>query len=118
MTPVEDKPLHFTYNGQTLAPFFVSDPQAGQTQPYHMYVRRQEPTIVFGSVDSAIANTKRDDGVTFLDAVWAGAPFTDHGRFMASVERVAAEWRTAGRLTAADESAVVQAARRAERDLA
>ena len=30
MTPVADKPLHFTYNGQTLAPFFVSDPQAGR----------------------------------------------------------------------------------------
>jgi hypothetical protein len=83
-----------------------------------MYVRRQEPTIVFGSVDSAIANTKRADGVTFLDAVWAGAPFADHGRFMAAVERVATEWRTAERLTAADQSAIVQAARRAERDLA
>jgi DUF1680 family protein len=117
LTPVEDKPLHFTYNGQTLAPFFVSDPQAGQTQPYHMYVRRQEPTIVFGSVDSAVANTKRDDGVTFLDAVWAGAPFADHGRFVAAVERTAAEWRTAGRLTQADETTIVQAARRAERDL-
>jgi uncharacterized protein len=118
MTPVADKPLHFTYNGQTLAPFFVSDPQAGETQPYHMYVRRQEPTIVFGSVDSGITNTKRDDGMTFLDAAWAGAPFADHGRFMASVARAAAEWRTAGRLTAAEESAVSQAARRAERDLA
>src|SRR5262245_42941105 len=42
MTPVADKPLHFTFNGQTLAPFFVSDPQQGQTQPYHMYVRRHE----------------------------------------------------------------------------
>jgi DUF1680 family protein len=118
MTPVADKPLHFTYDGQTLAPFFVSDPQAGETQPYHMYVRRQEPTIVFGSVDSGITNTKRDDGMTFLDAAWAGAPFADHGRFMASVARAAAEWRTAGRLTAAEESAVSQAARRAERDLA
>ena len=118
MTPVADKPLHFTYNGQTLAPFFVSDPQAGQTQPYHMYLRRQEPAIVFGSVDSGVANAKRDDGVTFLDAVWAGAPFADHGRFMTSVERVAAEWSTAGRLTAAQQSDILQAARRAEKDLA
>ena len=44
---------------------------------------------MFGSVDSGVANTKRDDGVTFLDAVWAGAPFADHGRFMAAVERAA-----------------------------
>jgi hypothetical protein len=117
MTPVADKPLHFTYNGQTLAPFFVSDPQAGQTQPYHMYVRRHEPVIVFGSVDSGVANVKRDDGVTFLDAVWAGAPFADHGRFMASVERVTAEWTTAGRLTASQQSDILKAARSAERDL-
>jgi len=118
MTPVADKPLHFVYNGQTLAPFFVSDPQAGQTQPYHMYVRRQEPTIVFGSVDSSVANAKRDDGVTFLDAVWAGAPFADHGRFVAAVDRVATEWSTAGRLTAAQQNDILQAARRAERELA
>jgi len=81
-------------------------------------VRRQEPTIVFGSVDSGVTNAKRDDGVTFLDAVWAGAPFADHGRFVASVERVATEWSTAGRLTAAQKNDILQAARRAERELA
>jgi len=56
--------------------------------------------------------------VTFLDAVWAGAPFADHGRFVAAVERVATEWSTAGRLTAAQQNDILQAARRAERDLA
>ncbi|HEV8215306.1 MAG TPA: hypothetical protein VGP95_05715, partial [Gemmatimonadaceae bacterium] len=117
MTPVTDKPLHFTLNGQTLAPFFVSDPQAGQTQPYHTYLRRQEPTIVFGSTDTGVANGKRDDGVTFLDAVWTGAPFADHGRFVAAVERVATEWAGAGKLTATEQRTVVDAARRAEKDL-
>jgi DUF1680 family protein len=117
MTPVADKPLHFGFNGQTLAPFFIADPQAGQSQPYHMYVRRHEPAIVFGSVDSGVANTKRDDGVTFLDAVWAGAPFADHGKFVAAVERVAGEWRTAGRFTAAELTAVMQGARKAEKEL-
>jgi DUF1680 family protein len=119
MAPVPDKPLHFTFTGQTLAPFFVSDPQGGrETQPYHMYVRRHEPAIVFGTVDSGVANPKRDDGVTFLDAVWGGAPFADHERFVAAVDSVATEWRTAGKLTSADQSAIVQAARHAERDLA
>jgi hypothetical protein len=116
MTPVADKPLHFRFNGQTLAPFFVSDPQAGETQPYHMYVRRHEPAIVFGNVDSGVANARHEDGVTFLDAVWGGAPFADHGRFVAAVERVAAEW--ASRITAAEKTAIVQAARSAERELA
>jgi DUF1680 family protein len=114
MTPVAGKPLHFSFNGQALAPFFVADPNPGPTSQYHVYVRRQEPSVVFGSVDSGVANTKRDDGVTFLDAVWASAPFADHGQFVAAVERVAAEWRNAGGLSATDASAIVQAARRAQ----
>src|SRR6185436_14277405 len=99
MTPVAGKPLHFSASGLTWAPFFVADPQPSESQPYHMYVRRHEPAIVFGSVDSGVANTPRGDGMTFLDAVWAGAPFANHGRFVAAVERTAAEWRGAGRVT-------------------
>jgi hypothetical protein len=118
MTPVSGKPLHFTANGQTWAPLFVADPQPGQPQPYHMYVRRHEPAIVFGGVDSAVPNTKRDDGMTFLDVVWAGGPFANQRRFIAAVERTAAEWRAAGRVTETQQTAIVQAARRAERDLA
>jgi hypothetical protein len=118
MTPTAGKPLHFTVDGQTLAPFFVADPQGGESQPYHMYVRRREPVIVFGRIETGVANAARDDGVTFLDAVWAGAPFANHGRFVAAVERTAAEWRAAGRLTEADQRTVAQAARRAERALA
>ncbi|MEO5817092.1 MAG: beta-L-arabinofuranosidase domain-containing protein [Gemmatimonadaceae bacterium] len=118
MTPVAGKPLHFTANGRTMAPLFVADPQEGASQPYHMYLRRHEPTVVFGSVDSGVINTKRDDGVTFLDAVWVGAPFANHGRFMAAVERTATAWRSAGRLAPADQSTITQAARRAERELA
>jgi hypothetical protein len=117
MTPVADKPLHFTSNGQTWAPFFVADPQPGESRPYHLYVRRHEPAIVFGSVDSGVGNTKRDDGMTFLDVVWAGAPFANHGRFIAAVERTAAEWRAAGRVTEPEQRAIVQAARRVEREL-
>jgi hypothetical protein len=116
MTPVPGKPLHFSLSGHTLAPAFVADPQAGQTQPYHMYVRRTEPTIVFGGVDAGVANSKRDDGATFLDAVWAGAPFADHGGLVSAVERTATEWRIAGRITQAESSTIVQAARRAARD--
>jgi len=118
MVPTAGKPLHFTADGRTLAPFFVADPQEGDSRPYHMYVRRHEPAIVFGSVDSGVVNTKRDDGMTFLDVVWAGAPFTNHGRFVAAVERMAAEWRAAGRATETEQRTIVQAARRAERELA
>jgi DUF1680 family protein len=116
--PIAGKPLHYSIDGHTLAPFFVADPQSGDSQPYHMYVRRHEPTIAFGSIETSVANTERDDGVTFLDAVWAGAPFANHARFVATVERTAAEWRAAGRMTAAEQRTVTQAAQRAERDLA
>jgi DUF1680 family protein len=118
MTPAPGKPLHYTVNGLPLAPFFVADPQPGATQPYHMYVRRSEPSIVFGSVDSGIANATREDGTTFLDAVWAGAPFANHREFVSAVERAATEWRAAGRLPASAQGAIVQAARQAEKDLA
>ena len=118
MTPVADKPLHFTAGGNALAPLFVADPQAGASQPYHMYFRRQEPTIVFGGVDSGVMNTTRADGVAFLDAAWADAPFATHARFVAAVQRSAMEFRSAGRITDAEQAAIVRAAARAERDLA
>jgi uncharacterized protein len=117
MVPVVGKPLHFTLSGQTFAPLFVADPQAGATQPFHMYVRRHEPAIVFGGVGTGVANTKREDGMTFLDVVWAGAPFADHRHLVAAVERTAAEWLAAGRLTSTERGAVVQSVRRAQREL-
>ena len=82
-----------------------------------MYVRRSEPSIVFGGVDSGIANIRHDNGTTFLDAIWAGAPFASHRQFVATVERVSTEWRSAGRLPAGAQTVIVQAARRAEKDL-
>jgi hypothetical protein len=120
MTPA-GPPLVFTTNGYTLAPFFVADPagspEARDTSPYHVYVRRHEPQIVFGSMDAGVANRAGDDKRTFLDVVWGGAPFADHRQFTAAVARVAAEWEKAGRFTAQERTAIVAAAGKAERDL-
>ncbi|HSJ07221.1 MAG TPA: beta-L-arabinofuranosidase domain-containing protein, partial [Longimicrobiales bacterium] len=136
MTPA-DEPLFYTTNGRRLAPFFVADPEdvenpegteeglspfdrrrrGPRTQPYHMYFRRSEPQVVFGSVDAGVANPAREDGLTFLDAVWGQAPFATHAEFVATVERTADEWSTAGHLPASSRNAVVDAARRAEADL-
>jgi DUF1680 family protein len=138
MTEAED-PLFYTTNGHTLAPFFVADPEdidqsttAGeetedeegegewrgpQTQPYHMYFRRHEPQVVFGSVDAGVANPSREDDLTFLDAVWDQAPFASHDEFVTAVERTADKWTTAGHLPAGSQDAIVDAARRAEEDL-
>jgi hypothetical protein len=132
-----DEPLHFTTNGLDLVPFYIADPappgsepsepeatltqgrfrRGPPTQPYHLYVGRNEPDIVFGSMDSGVANASGPDGLTFLDAVWERAPFEDHGQFLSAVEQMAAEWEGSGVLTEADGAAVLDAARRAEADL-
>src|SRR6185503_2859981 len=46
MSPA-DKPMHFTTNGHTLFPFYVADPDPSVTNPYHVYVKRHEPAVVF-----------------------------------------------------------------------
>jgi hypothetical protein len=124
MKPAE-KPLHFTTNGYTLAPFFVADPAAAAggeekpppTTPYHVYVRRHEPAIKFGSIDSSVPNRAGGDRLTFLDVLWDLAPFASQSAFEAAVDRLAGEWQKAGRFTAQERAAIVDAARRAERDL-
>jgi hypothetical protein len=117
MTPAEGA-LRYTTQGHTLFPFFEADPQEGDTQPYHMYFRRREPTVAFGGVDAGVANVAGEDGLTFLDRVWDQAPFPDHATFVATVEEAAAEWQGAGRFGADQSAAVVEAARRAEAALA
>jgi DUF1680 family protein len=133
-----DRPLHFTLNGLNMAPFFVADPveeggappegtQSGQlrgrgrrgppTQPYHIYLRRREPSVAFGSVDSGVPNAVGPHGATFLDTVWGEAPFPSHRDFLSSVERVAADWTAGGAFTPAQAGAVLEAALRAEEDL-
>jgi hypothetical protein len=130
-----DEPLHFETNGLTLAPFFISDPvppgweppdpdpdapfqgrgrRSPPTQPYHLYLRRQEPVVVFGSEDSGVENPVGSDGSTFLDAVWARAPFPSHERFVSTVETLTAEWEGAGLLTEFQSRSIVEAASRAE----
>jgi len=137
MTP-GDGPLRFTMSGLALAPFFVSDPipegwtppepdpnspfggrgrMGPPTQPYHLYVRRQEPRVVFGSVDAGVPNPVGPDGLTFLDVVWDQAPFQDHAQFLSHVEAVASEWEGSGRITEGEGAAILDAARRAEADL-
>jgi DUF1680 family protein len=117
MTP-GDEPNFFTTNGHDLAPFYVADPQEGRdTHPYHVYVRRHEPRVVFGSIDAGVNNPSKDDGTTLLDAIWAEAPFADHATFVQTVERVSTEWQGDGRLTGSQRDAIVSAAGKAEADL-
>jgi uncharacterized protein len=112
---------YFTTGSYTLAPFYVADPapeaENVPSKPYHIYVRRDEPQIVFGSIDAGVANKTRDDRLTFLDVVWSEAPFANHRQFTSAVTRIADEWQKSGRFTAQERAAIVGAAGKAEKDL-
>ncbi|NHC15560.1 beta-L-arabinofuranosidase domain-containing protein [Motilibacter deserti] len=108
LQPVTGKPLHFTSNGVELAPF-----HEGTTDPFHAYVRRTEPRVVLGSVDSGVANPARADRTTLLDDVWSGAPFAHKPAFLQRLASVTDSWVGAGLLAAADRDRVLEAGRRA-----
>jgi DUF1680 family protein len=111
MTPA-GKPMHFSVNGYTLAPFYIADPDPGMTGPYHIYVRRHEPTVVFGSIDSGVPNRPRGDGLTFLDLVWSEAPFASFEQFLATLNKISAAW-----LSEPERMAILDATNRARAEL-
>jgi hypothetical protein len=112
-------PMQFTTQGYTLRPYYVSDPVPGQYDAYHPYVQRIEPEVVFGSYGSGVPNdgVRDGDGETFLDQVWAEAPFARYSDLFQRVLQVSADWVTAGRHTDAQRRAILNAAARAQRDL-
>ncbi|MFT7841634.1 glycoside hydrolase family 127 protein [Saccharothrix sp. BKS2] len=95
------------WTGLGFAPF-----AEGTEDPTHVYFHRAEPTVAFGGRDSGVANPSRD-GTTFLDEVWAAAPFRDKGRLVRHVRATADARVAAGLPAAADADAVVRTARRA-----
>ncbi|MDT0344512.1 beta-L-arabinofuranosidase domain-containing protein [Streptomyces litchfieldiae] len=101
-------PLHFTTHGRTLAPFHLGD-----DGPFHAYFKRSEPVIAFRGADSGVPNRAREDGVTFLDRLWGGAPFGDHAEFRRAVRAAGDEWRGLGLLSGAELRRVTAAADRA-----
>lgn len=108
-----DEPNFFATHEHTLRPLYV-----GINDAHHVYYKRVEPKVVFGSIDSGVSNEARDDdGDSFLDKVWAAAPFQGHGAFVARVEQVASEWQAAGRFTRRERQNVLLAAAQAQKDL-
>ncbi|WP_438388826.1 beta-L-arabinofuranosidase domain-containing protein [Actinopolyspora saharensis] len=111
LEPVPDAGLHFRIGDVRLAPFFE-----GTTEAYHAYFRRQEPRIVFDSVDAGVANRRAADGTTFLDEVWAKAPFGNKGELTSRVARVSQSWLQRGVFTAAERERILSAVGRAAYD--
>ncbi|WP_234386990.1 hypothetical protein [Streptomyces scabiei] len=68
---------------------------------------------MFGTANSGVPNRTRGDGRTFLDVLWAQAPFPTSEAFVRAVRALADGWVSEGRLTGAERDAVVAAAVRA-----
>jgi hypothetical protein len=73
-----------------------------------------DETIAFGDVDSGVPNRDRGNGCTFLDEVWAQAPFADHGDFLETVDVLAHSWANDGLLSGREAGRVVAAAARSD----
>ncbi|HEU5470185.1 MAG TPA: beta-L-arabinofuranosidase domain-containing protein [Actinophytocola sp.] len=99
------EPMTFSTHGYPVTPFYLAD-----TAPYHAYFTRHEPRVVFGAVDSGVPNLARADGRTFLDQVWANAPFPTGDRFLRTVDRAGTQWRNLGLFTPEQHQAVLAAA--------
>ncbi|KAK7934697.1 hypothetical protein PG985_000192 [Apiospora marii] len=115
----------------TVRPYYISD-----SQPVSSYFRRVEPRVVFGGIDTGIANRKRNDGLprydvpvqgvaspgtdgpTFLDVVWDRAPFASHDAFVKAMSEVAGAFVEAGVYTSKEGDVIVGKAREAEGELA
>jgi hypothetical protein len=108
LKPVAGKPLHFTLDGVEVAPFFE-----GTEDPTHVYFHRDEPTVVFGALDSGVPNPVKADGTTLLDEIWAGAPFAGKAALIRQVQAKTTAWRDAGLLGAEDARKVVTTSRQA-----
>lgn len=92
------------YRGDVeFAPFFE-----GTEDPTHAYFHRDEPTVVFGGLDSGVANPAAA-GTTLLDDIWADAPFATKEALVRQVRTKVDAWR----LGSADAARILATARRA-----
>ncbi|KKD08880.1 beta-L-arabinofuranosidase domain-containing protein [Streptomyces sp. WM6386] len=105
LAPVSGKPLHHTLDGTEFAPFLE-----GSENPTHAYFRRSEPKVVFGTLDSGIANPAKSDGTTLLDEIWAGAPFASKNALVTKVTSTVNAWVSAGLLSQASGQVVINTA--------
>ncbi|MET8833604.1 sugar phosphate isomerase/epimerase [Micromonospora sp. NPDC004540] len=69
-------------------------------------------TVFFGRnrADSGVPNRDLGDGCTILDAIWAAAPFADHGAFVSTVSGLANALRQDDVITSEESASIVRAA--------
>ncbi|MEV6304382.1 beta-L-arabinofuranosidase domain-containing protein [Actinoplanes sp. NPDC051861] len=93
-------PMTFTAGTVPFEPFYLGD-----TQPYHAYFRRVEPTIAFAGTDSGVENVNG-----FLETLWNKAPFRNRWEFLRAVSDTVRAWEREGLLSRAQSDAVKAAA--------
>ncbi|MGY0002427.1 sugar phosphate isomerase/epimerase family protein [Micromonospora sp. I033] len=72
-------------------------------------------TVFFGrGADSGVPNRDLGDGCTILDAIWAQAPFADHGDFVSTVSGLATALRQDDVVTPEESASIVRAAAASE----
>ncbi|MET7748417.1 sugar phosphate isomerase/epimerase [Micromonospora sp. NPDC005367] len=69
-------------------------------------------TVFFGQdrADSGVPNRDLGAGCTIMDAIWAEAPFTNHGGFLLTVTRVTGSIRAEGVITSTERLRILLAA--------
>ena len=108
LQPLTGKPLHFTLAGVEVAPFLE-----GTEDAFHSYFKRTEASVVFGGVDSGVANPARADKTTLLDNVWQSAPFANKPELLRRVTQVTGAWVAEGSLTRPEADRIYKAAQHA-----
>ncbi|MGW5670050.1 sugar phosphate isomerase/epimerase family protein [Micromonospora sp. NPDC003776] len=73
-------------------------------------------TVYFGrgTADSGVPNRDLGDGCTIMDAIWAAAPFADHGSFVRTVSGLATALRQDDVISAEEGASLVRAAANSE----
>lgn len=73
-------------------------------------------TVYFGQdqADSGVPNRDLGDGCTIMDAVWAAAPFADHGSFVRTVSGLATALRQNDVIAPEEGASIVRAAANSE----
>ncbi|TDC35162.1 sugar phosphate isomerase/epimerase [Micromonospora sp. 15K316] len=69
-------------------------------------------TVFFGQdrADSGVPNRDLGDGCTIMDAIWAEAPFANHGGFLLTVTRLTASIKRDGVITSTEQARILLAA--------
>ncbi|KAJ6445300.1 secreted protein [Purpureocillium lavendulum] len=130
-TPAGDQLFETTDGHLPVRPYYIGD-----ESPTSSYLRRVEPHVVFGTIDTQVPNRKRNDGLpyydvpvegvpssgtdgpTFLDVLWDQAPFATHAAFLQAVTSTMDAFVGAGIYTPKERDTVLKKARQAEKELA